>query len=577
MLFCLYSNTEDMNTPPALNPFEYAKTPEGLYVFIYHGSSPYLSVDIDTSGCVVDRLYVYHSTADSVIEISEQSVTAYTYTQTALYYVTEEQRIYKTDYSGTNHEYLYQSAQGDIDNLSSYFDALYFIENLTSVILLDVANKTAQEIWAYENLSWAIMLNDDQLIATTAEEDDYLYDIPTNTATLISNIEATNLITAAVIGTASNNTRSTTPNFAAMVTQENNVSFPIEPYGATADGTYSSVGGYYYSSPSSWFHTEPTQEGCYNAQGTKICERYSGSGECMGFAKYVHDVYAHLGEDTGYDSNGKKRSDKTANELWEARTCMTYHRPPAKAFEDGKLPESVDPDLTELLFDGDAAKIKDFFDEMKTGAYVRYGKYHPSIQDDGDPTPENGRHSIVFIAKDNNGIWVYECNQTYDGNDNHGCGVFIQYYTFSQLRNYKFVLNYANHDFRVTSAEPLAYYDAYYHKMGCANCAGYVCQAHNNAPASIMTNTKHQATFYCCNGGTRTTEHTGTVRYTQYSQMQHKVTATCCSGQIYSPHTYVLNANNRYICTGCGKDRDINVIGPTAGFGEPMIAVASKE
>ena len=575
------SNTEDGTAPLAGNPFEYAQAPDGLEAFIYHGSSPYLSVDIDTSGCVVDRLYVYNSTTDSVIEISEQSVTAYTYTQTALYYVTEEQKIYKTDYSGTNHEYLYQSAQGDIDNLSSYFDALYFIENRSSVILLDVVSKTAQEIWAYENLSWVIMLNDDQLIATTAEEDDYLYDISTNTATLISDIEATNLITAAVIGTASNNTRSTTPNFAAMVTQENNVSFPIEPYGATPDGTYSSVGGYYYSSPSSWFHTDPTQEGCYNAQGKKICERYSGSGECMGFAKYVHDVYAHMGDNTlqDFNSDGELNStdDYYANIEWENRTCMTYHRPPAKAFEDGELPNSVDPKLTERLFDGDVAKIKTFFNSLKTGAYVRYGKYHPSIQDNGDPTPENGRHSIVFIAKDNNGIWVYECNQTYDGNDNHGCGVFIQYYTFNQLTNYKFVLNYANHDFRVTSAEPLAYYDAYYHKKGCVNCAGYVCQAHNNAPASIMTHTKHQATFNCCNGGTRTTTHTGTVTYRTYSTTQHKITATCCSGYLLDAHTYVLNSNNRYICTECGKDRDMNIVAPTLGLGEPLLASAYKE
>lgn len=570
------SNTEDGTAPLAGNPFEYAQAPDGLEAFIYHGSSPYLSVDIDTSGCVVDRLYVYNSTTDSVIEISEQSVTAYTYTQTALYYVTEEQKIYKTDYSGTNHEYLYQSAQGDIDNLSSYFDALYFIEDRTSVRLLDVANKTAQEIWTYENLSWAIMLNDDQLIATTAEEDDYLYDIPTNTATLISDIEATSLITAAVIGTTSNNTRSTTPNFAAMVTQENNVSFPIEPYGATPDGTYSSVGGYYYGSPSSWFHTEPTQEGCYNAQGKKICERYSGSGECMGFAKYVHDVYAHMGEDTGYDSNGKKRSDETANELWEDRTCMTYHRPPAKAFEDGELPESVDPKLTERLFDGDVAKIKTFFNSLKTGAYVRYGKYHPSIQPNGDPTPENGRHSIVFIAKDDKGIWVYECNQTYDGNDNHGCGVFIQYYTFNQLTNYKFVLNYVNHNYSAN----WGYRDKDYHSKNCSGCAGHVKKEHTsvsktyidtnnhnatfnccgdrvetvphtNVSTKLKSRTQHQTTYNCCNHSLSAVAHTGSVEYYERSSVLHGVEYSCCSGYTTEPHI-LDTVNGQLQCTRCG-------------------------
>lgn len=49
------SNTEDMTTPSVVNPFEYAKAPDGIYLFIYYGSSPYMSVDIDTSECVVDR------------------------------------------------------------------------------------------------------------------------------------------------------------------------------------------------------------------------------------------------------------------------------------------------------------------------------------------------------------------------------------------------------------------------------------------------------------------------------------------------------------------------------------------
>ncbi len=276
----------------------------------------------------------------------------------------------------------------------------------------------------------------------------------------------------------------------------------------------------------------------------------------MGFAKYVHDVYAHMGEDTGFDSNGNPIGDGTANSLWEARTCMTYHRPPAKAFADGKLPSSVDPNLTELLFDGDAAKIKDFFDDMKTGAYVRYGKYHPSIQPNGDPTPENGRHSIVFIAKDNNGIWVYECNQTYDGNDNHGCGVFIQYYTFSQLTNYKFVLNYVNHEYKVTASEPLAYFNAYYHKKGCVKCAGYVCQPHTSISATIMNTSGHRATFNCCGGNTATTWHTGTVSYSSYSTTQHTVRYSCCTGYVLANHTFVTGHYGGLMCADCGQGQN---------------------
>ncbi len=103
---------EDEVLPPAMNAYEYAKAPDGVYVFRYYGADPYADLNIDTSACVVDRLYVYHSATDSVVEIIAQAVSDYTCTQTALYYVTEEQKVYKTDYTGTNHEYLYQCYAG---------------------------------------------------------------------------------------------------------------------------------------------------------------------------------------------------------------------------------------------------------------------------------------------------------------------------------------------------------------------------------------------------------------------------------------------------------------------------------
>lgn len=515
------SNTEDMTTPSTVNPFEYAKAPDGIYVFIYHGSSPYMSVDIDTAECVVGRLYVYNSMTDSVIEISEQSVTAYTYTQSALYYVTEEQKIYKTDYSGTNHEYLYQCTQGDIDNLNSYFDALYFIEDQTTIKLLDVESKTTQEVWAYENLSWAIMLNADQLVAITAEEDNYLYDIPTNTATLISDIEATNLITTAVKGTVSNNARSTTPNFASMVTQENNVSFPVPGYNVVDYNSYPT-----FDRPVSWFHNNGL-EGC---NGGSNCKYYGGSKQCEGFARYAHDVYAHM-----------ENYNDMSRDAWYVDKCIsTFDYPRLTKAEHAKEDASLDLKLFLDEYD-----VKDFFDPLKTGAYVRYGKY-----DDNDRY--DGVHSIVLVAKDDLGIWAYECNQKYDGVSGHGCGVFLQYYTYANLTKYEYILHYVNHEYKATASEPLAYYNADYHKKGCANCAGYVCQAHTNISATIVSTTQHNAAFNCCGGNTATTAHTGTTSKSYYSALQHKVTATCCSGYVLATHTFQMDFSNRSVCTGCG-------------------------
>ena len=541
------SGTEDGVLPSMANAHEYAQAPEGVYVFRYYGSDPSADLDIDTSECVVDRLYAYHSATSSVVEIFAQAVSDYTCTQTALYYVTAEQKVYKTDYTGTNHEYLYKCPQGAISMLSSYFDTLYFIEEQTRIMNLDTASKVVQEIWAYEYLDWVFMLDDTQLIATTTEEEDYLYDSATDTATRVSNVVATNMVTAAVKGTSSNNARSITPNFIAMATQENNVSFPIEPYLATPDDDYSKVDGFYYSRPSSWFHNNG-QEGC----STQNCTRYSGSGECKGFAKYVHDVYAHMDIDTYIDTDEDGIADYdenvAADERWENRTCIIRHSymNDANDIDDNTLklwPSDSKANIT---------RIQEFFEGLHTGAYVRYGKYLPvksatgEIIVSGDDSPWNGCHSIVFIASDDDGIWVYECNQEYDGNSNHGCGVFIQYYTYVSLFRYKYILNYVNHDFTDTKAP----YDTDYHKVGCKNCGGYVLKKHYYT-ASYANSSQHRRT-HCCDNTWYLENHTGSVTYAEISSSKHRVKYTCCSGYVTQVHMFEYNANNQRECILCG-------------------------
>lgn len=536
-------DTEDGVLPPAVNAYEYAKAPEGVYVFRYYGSDPYADLDIDTSECVVDRLYVYHSEADSVVEIIAEEVSDYSCTQTALYYVTEEQKVYKTDYTGTNHEYLYQCSQGTISMLSSYYDALYFIEAQTRIIYLDTTSKVAQEIWAYEYLDWVFMLNDTQLIATTPEEEDYLYDISTDTATHVSSIVAANMVTAAIKGTPSNNARSSTNPTASYAnvtpTQENDVTFPLTEYWADPDGCYETSAPY-RSEPDSWFHING-QEGCGNNDVN--CKRYSGSGECKGFAKYVHDVYAHMVHDTSYDSNGNKIANDRADELWEARTCIVTH----SWMEDATDFDSSTLRLWSSNTSNDITDIQRFFESLNTGAYVRYGKYRAD-----DSSPDDGCHSIVFIDSDADGIWVYECNQDYDPNSsNDGCGVFIQYYPYNRLFRYKYIRKYVNHDF----AEAPVYDDAAYHKVGCTDCVGYLRQAHDGT-ATFVSTTQHDAVYTCCPNNSGRKEHTGTVTYKKYSTTQHKITSTCCDGFVLGLHNFRQGSSGSYICTGCGADRD---------------------
>ena len=219
----------------------------------------------------------------------------------------------------------------------------------------------------------------------------------------------------------------------------------------------------------------------------------------------------------------------------------------------------------------DIDDITSFFGTLKTGAYVRYGKYYPD-----DPSPENGCHSIVFIASDEDGIWVYECNQSYYDSLSpeekaahpekyYGCGVIIQYYPYNKLTKYRFVLNYVNHSY----SDNWGYRDKDYHSKNCSGCVGHVKKEHTSVSAIILSDSKHRATFNCCGGSTVQTSHTGTVTWRSISSTQHRVSATCCSGYVLENHNFKLDSNNRFVCTDCGYGGSGSII---AGLEqEPMI------
>lgn len=486
-------------------------------------------------------MYVYHVADNRVVEISGQSVSAYTCTKDALYYATAEQQIYKTDYSGIDHESLYQCNQGTIHNLSSYLNILYFIEDQERVVFLDASTKNAYNIWAYKNLDCVFLLSTTQLIATTIDDDDYLYDTTSKTVTSISSIEANNMVTQAVLGTnpmAEPDASVMTSFSASSVTQENDITFPLTEYPATIYD--SSVSSFYR--PLSWFHVNGS-EGC----STSNCKLYSQTGECEGFARYAHDAYMHM-----------------------INNSVSY-----AAWDDNKHLGGT------RRFDSDIYAIKTFFSSLKTGAYIRYGK-------DSDATPANGVHSVVFVSQDSGGIWVYECNQSYYENlspaqigghaeSYFGCGIHFQYYTFERLKKYNYVLHYVNHSF----AETPVYDNTTYHNKGCEDCDGYVRQKHTNVATSYINTNNHRATFNCCGGNAATVAHTnvstkfvnrnqhqttykccnhslspvphtGSVIYTEISSSKHSVRYSCCSGSVTEVHMFEYNENNQEECMLCG-------------------------
>lgn len=385
-------STGEITITPNTDPYEYGTTPDGLYVFLYHGYNPYFTGEFDTSECELDRLYVHNQTTNEILEISTQAVTAYTTTKDALYYITESQTIYKTDYAGGTHTTLYQCAEGEIDAFSSYLELLTFIENGNKVVFVDSNTGNAQVVFAYDDLDWIFMLSRTELLVATLTEEYLIYDLSLKQATdTVSEIDTTNLINTAVLSAAG----LSDPDVSVMstisappATVENDISFPLAEYPANIySPSYAQNFG--HKRPLSWFHVNNV-EGC----GSGICKSYRGSSECEGFAWYAHDAFLHIEGTSGW---------KNAQHV-----------------------ENLDIDIVY----GSVQSVRQFFSTLNTGDYIRYGK-------DGDTTEPDGAHSIVFHSMDDNGIWVYECNQAYVDSDpncvTYGCGVFFITIPFKKL------------------------------------------------------------------------------------------------------------------------------------------------
>ena len=427
--------TEEMVLPTASNPYDYGFAPDGLRVFLYHGTEPFLTVDIDTSECVVDRLYVYNSVTESLSEICNQAVSAYTTTKDALYYITQSQELYKTDYVGQNQELLYVCEQGMLTDLDSYLSVLYFIENESQVIFLDTVTKEAQVMFSRENVDWAYLLSENELIVATTSEEYFLHEFTTKETTAISGMEANARINAAVLQW--NNADEDEGNASLMavfnssiITQDNDIPLPLTEYPVS----YYDANNFNHQKPVSWFHHNGL-EGCTSGN----CKRYAGTDECEGFARYAHDVYMH-----------------TVNNNIDYYAWLTERH-------------SSDS----YIFDASASKVQAFFNTLYTGAYVRY-------------KTKTDYHSIVFVENDDYGVWVYECNQRYfdtlsaDEIGNHnmdyfGCGVHLQYYTYDKISNqYLYVVHYVNHTFPDNGTRE----DNNYHIVECTDCGGYLRQRH---------------------------------------------------------------------------------------------------
>ena len=460
------ATTDDLQAAreDSLGALSFGIAPDQYFPFIYNGTCPYAWEELDTSDCVVGRLYVHHRTEDIIIEITESQVTSCTETQDGLYYVTADRCIVATDFSGANHTILYQSPAQSLKDLDTYWDILYFIEDDTRVVLLDTETNAVETVLTYDNIQWVDLYTPTQLVCETTVDDFIHMDLSTGQITGLGSMADVNYCMAPYVTpdtTESDVSLNTLP--AGFV---NNISFPLSEYPANEGYSLTQVlnptpKAYFSKCSGSGHVCSWSNSSCARSESTcdhdkdtpenvRNCAEYAGAGMCQGFALYAHDVYMHI-------------------ENWSRNP---------NAWAEG------DMHATGYTFNTDSA-VRSFYSGLEKGTYIRYCS-------EDDPTPDNGAHSVVFDRMDANGVWVYECNQDWH------CGVFYQYYPFSKIQQwYTSVLFSIKHSFpnRPNVLSTIT------HTLNCLNCTGSLRQSHTAvAIYRSQDDTYHRVSFSCCDG-----------------------------------------------------------------------------
>ena len=404
----------------------YGMAPDHLFPFVFNGSSPYFHNELDTTGCELGRVYVHNQNTDEIVPIGTDTVTVFAATKDALFYVTTEQELVQTDYTGTVFTTLYKAEAGAISSINVFWDTLYFLESGNRVILLDTTTGNAQTVLLREGIDGIFMYADEGMMCYMIDGSCVALNLATGEAVTCANENEAYMIIYTHITPDEDEAAAHTNSLSLEYV--NDVAIPLTEYPATSDSGNS---GYTYLTPSCYFHTDKLNPACSSTN----CKRYAGAGECDGFARYAHDKFLHI-----YNSN------KTNDDWYENHLNHTDQR-----FS------SVDT-------------VKNYFQGLSRGAFVRYGK-------DSDTSGSEGCHSIFLDKYTSSGIWVYECNQ---GDAN--CGIFYKFYTFAHLQaRYNFVAITLTHSFG-NIVQGTAYRYQY-----CTQCSGYLRQATaNTGVASTM-------------------------------------------------------------------------------------------
>lgn len=313
---------------------------------------------IGPNHCKEGYLYVKDLVKEEIRQVSTEPIKAYERIGDDLFYANQSNEIVRTGVSTLEQTVVYK-ADKDVTSMCYDEDTLYFASGDT-VMALNANSENVEAVTVCDGISELYMNSDGRLVWENAEGEAYAHDLVADTDVQLERrpvIDNSQDLLALDIGSANN-----TEIDPYVLSTSKPVSFPLSEY---------PVGSYYSKDGTPCTHHSGT---CNYANSVNnngcTCKYYGRAIQCVAFAKYASDQYAH-------------KSD------WKP----------------------VSGDLVQTVNISSSDGAKHFFADLSMGTYVS-GK----------------RHSFVIRHTTSSTVYTYECNA--NGTD---CGISLKAHDYSKV------------------------------------------------------------------------------------------------------------------------------------------------
>lgn len=386
-------------------------------VFIYQENESWVVEQFGNYNWVDNRAYVVNLKDNEIRLLSTEPVKLICDTPKAVFYVTESDKIVYTDYCGKVSKTVYLSSTGEIECVSRYMSKMCFTEG-EYIMLLDLFTFEISTVAHHKSVSSVHMIDESKIVwrdGITSQIN--LLDLMTKKSSQISELEYNELTSVTV--TEPLDIETSELGITGLSTSQED--FPFNDFPSNSS--------YFTKNGSACTDHHVKYNGDYHISSSCNCRGYGGVGyQCMGFAYYASDRYAHI--------NG----------------TATYR--PATSSSDRLSDRSITS----------TTQLRNYFSSLAKGAYVRY----EGVTETGDPKG----HSIVVVLASASGVYVYDCNL------NGRCDVQYRFITYQYiLDNYLYLVDAFSHNY---VANPQAV-SVFAHRVFCdgSGCTAYVIQPHS--------------------------------------------------------------------------------------------------